>query len=338
MTLHVSINPRVLRWAIERTGLSVENLSQKPCLADLPAWISGDSEPTLNEAEALAKAARIPFGYLLLDEPTEDAIDLPDFRARDGHELPGPSLNLEEILEESSWRLSWYAEHAIEVPQLLGSAGLEDSPEEAAQSAARTLRWSTESLHNPRNALDQLADLIEDAGMLVMRSATPSSYTRQPLSTEEFSGFTLVEEGFALVFINAAATSTAQLFALAHQLGQVVLGEPGMSGDGSWHPVERWCHCFAAELLGTETQALEDLMDEQSPSPSSGNHTDVFELSQEAGDFRYATRIRLGRRFLESVVEAARSGALFQSDAAALLGVQHASAFQELMDFGLEVA
>lgn len=338
MTLHVSINPRVLRWAIERTELSVENLSQKPCLADLPAWISGDIEPTLNEAEALAKAARIPFGYLLLDEPTEHAIDLPDFCARDGHELPGPSLNLEEILEESSWRLSWYAEHAVEAPQLLGSVELNDSPEEAAHIAARTLQRPTESLHNPRNVLDQLADLIEDAGVLVMRSATPSSDTCQSLSADEFSGFTLIEDGFALIFINTAARSTAQLFALARQLGHVVLGEPGISGYGSGHPVERWCHRFATELLRTETQVLEDLTDEQSPRPSSGNHTDAAGLSHEAEDFRYATRSRLGRRFLESVVEAARSGALFQRDAARLLGVQQALAFQELMDFGLEVA
>lgn len=333
MTLHVSINPRVLRWAIERTGLGVEELSQQPCLADLASWVSGGSEPTLNEAEALAKAARIPFGYLLLDEPTEHAIDLPDFRARDGQERPGLSLDLEEVLEESSWRLSWYAEHAVDSPQLLGSAGLEDSPEEAAQSAARTLRWSTESVHNPQILLDQLADLIEDAGVLVMRSAT-----RQPLSTEEFSGFTLVEEGFALIFINAAARSTAQLFALAHQLGHVVLGEPGISGNGSAHPVERWCHRFAAELLQTQTLAFNDLMDERSAHPPSDHHADAVALSHEAEDFRYATRIHLGRRFLQSVVEAARSGALFQRDAARLLGVQQASAFQELMDFSLEVA
>lgn len=333
MTLHVSINPRVLRWAVERTELTVKDLSQKPCLADLASWVSGDSQPTLIEAEALAKATRIPFGYLLLDEPTEHAIGLPDFRARDGQQLPGVSLDLEEVLEESSWRLCWYAEHAVESPQLLGSAGLEDSPEEATQSAARTLRWSTDSLHNPHDVLDQLAHLIEDAGMLVMRSDT-----RQSLSTEEFSGFTLVEDGFALIFINAAARSTAQLFALGHQLGHVVLGEPGICGDGSGHPVERWCHRFAAELLGTETQALKDLIDEHSPRPPSGNHTVAVRLSHEAVDFRYATRIRLGRRFLESVVEAARSGSLFQRDAAGLLGVQQASAFQELMDFGLEVA
>lgn len=332
MTLHVSINPRVLRWAVERTGLVVEELSQQPCLADLVSWVSGDSEPTLNEAEALAKAARIPFGYLLLDEPTEHAIDLPDFRAGDGQELPGLNLDLEEILEKSSWRLCWYAEHAVESPQLLGSAGLEDSPEEAARSAARTLRWSTESLHNPRNALDQLADLIEDAGVLVMRSPTPSSDTRQ-----RFNGFTLVEDGFALIFINAAAKRTAQLFALAHHLGHVVLGEPGISGDRFGHPVERWCHRFAAELLQTQTLTLEDLMDEHSPRSPSGNPADAVGLSHEAEDFRYATRIRLGRRFLQSVVEAARSGALFQRDAARLLGVQQASAFQELMDCGLEV-
>lgn len=332
MTLHVSINPRVLRWAVERTELTVEDLSQQPCLADLASWVSGASEPTLNEAEALAKAAQIPFGYLLLDEPTEHAIDLPDFRARDGQERPGLSLDLEEVLEESSWRLSWYAEHAVDSPQLLGSAGLKDSPEEAAQSAARRLRWSTEYLHNPRNALDQLADLVEDAGMLVMRSAT-----RQPLSTEEFSGFTLVEDDFVLIFINAAARSTTQLFALAHQLGHVVLGEAGISGDRFGHPVERWCHRFAAELLQTQTQALKDLIDEHSPRPPSGNPADTVGLSHEAEDFRYATRIRLGRRFLQSVVEAARSGALFQRDAARLLGVQQAAAFQELMDFGLEV-
>lgn len=341
MTLRVSIDPRVLRWAVERTGLVVEDLSQIPRLADLPAWVAGDSEPTLSEAEALAKAAQIPFGYLLLNEPTEHGLDLPDFRARDGQDVPRVSLDLEEVLDESSWRLAWYAEYAvahdIQAPHLLGSAELNDCPEQAAQRAARLLQWSMASLHNTRNLLDKLADLIENAGLLVMHSAATGSYTRQPISAREFSGFTLVEEGFALVFINAAATGTSQLFALAHQLGHVVLGEPGLSGDGSRHVVERWCQRFAAELLRVETLGLERRRDRRGPRPSSVNHTDAFGLSHKAENFRFATRIWLGHRFLQSVVNVARSGVLFQRDAASLLGVREASAFQELMDCSLEV-
>lgn len=66
--VRVNIQPHMLAWALDSTGLPEDELGKR--FPKLPQWRSGESRPTLNQARELAKLARIPFGRLLLDEPT----------------------------------------------------------------------------------------------------------------------------------------------------------------------------------------------------------------------------------------------------------------------------
>lgn len=377
MTLRININPQVLRWAAQRTGLSPADLSKKAHLHHLQAWLSGEKEPTMRQAEALAAAARIPFGYLLLDEPTEDTVNLPDFRTLNSRQISRISPDLRDVINESSRRLSWYTEYAAEVgidaPRLLGSAKLSESPEQAAEIAATNLEWSAGTRKSGREAVAILAESIEDAGVLVMRNSIVGNNAHRPLSIEEFRGFTLVEDGFPLIFVNTSDAKTAQLFSLAHELGHVALGKPGISGDEEdGHQVERWCNLFAAELLLPRAQIIDRFSDREDLSLFIEEQSRAYGASREAviwrlvdlgkigrteaeklvsslpairdirrgggGDFRYTTRTRLGRRFLGAVTEAAVSGDLPQRDAARFLGVRKSKAFRNLVDFTLEAA
>lgn len=66
--VRVNIQPHMLAWALDSTGLPEAELEKR--FPKLPQWRSGESRPTLPQARELAKLARIPFGRLLLDEPT----------------------------------------------------------------------------------------------------------------------------------------------------------------------------------------------------------------------------------------------------------------------------
>ncbi|MCT1369550.1 hypothetical protein M3701_05080 [Corynebacterium mucifaciens] len=66
--VRVNIQPHMLAWALDSTGLPEAELEKR--FPKLPQWRSGENRPTLPQARELAKLARIPLGRLLLDEPT----------------------------------------------------------------------------------------------------------------------------------------------------------------------------------------------------------------------------------------------------------------------------
>lgn len=66
--VRVNIQPHMLAWALDSTGLPEAELKKR--FPKLPQWRSGENRPTLPQARELAKLARIPLGRLLLDEPT----------------------------------------------------------------------------------------------------------------------------------------------------------------------------------------------------------------------------------------------------------------------------
>ncbi len=85
----VAVNESVLRWAIERSGLSRGALQEK--FPKLQQWIAGAKWPTLHQLEAFAKATSTPFGYLFLSEPPEETLPIPHFRTIEDEPANSPS-------------------------------------------------------------------------------------------------------------------------------------------------------------------------------------------------------------------------------------------------------
>lgn len=88
----IPVNPGLLRWARERSGLAQEHLATK--FKKLPDWEDGETQPTLKQVEAFARAVHLPVGYLFLTEPPEEPIPIPDFRTLTGQPVTRPSPNL----------------------------------------------------------------------------------------------------------------------------------------------------------------------------------------------------------------------------------------------------
>ena len=106
----VPVNPELLRWARERSGIAQEDLAAK--FRKLPEWEDGETQPTLKQVEAFARAVHVSVGYLFLTEPPEEAVPIPDFRTFPGQAVRRPSPNLLDTIYTCQERQSWYRDFA----------------------------------------------------------------------------------------------------------------------------------------------------------------------------------------------------------------------------------
>lgn len=284
MSVRVPIKPGVLEWAIRKTGAPIEELARTSDFKHIIEWLTEDKAPTIRQAEKLAAKAGVPYPLLLLNEPVEDKILLPDFRTRGNVGINNPSSELEQVINDCTSRLDWYVEFAQEEDlfpvELIGSFHISQNPQQTAIEVRNSLGWTPGRYSLGEKAVSKLSSVIEDAGILVMRSAMVRNNTKRPLNKDEFSGFTLINHEYALIFVNAKDTKSAQLFSLAHELGHVVIGQPGISAEQSLKSeveVERWCNRFAAEFLIPATYFGEIWNETYSPNDA------VSRISQRVG-------------------------------------------------------
>src|SRR5262245_38061314 len=77
----VAVNPELLRWAIDRSRLTRSDLAE--AFPKLDEWLNGQRQPTYRQLERFAHKTMTPLGYLYLDKPPEEHLDIPDFRTVD---------------------------------------------------------------------------------------------------------------------------------------------------------------------------------------------------------------------------------------------------------------
>ena len=104
--------PKLLNWAVARTGLPAAELVKKLGISNdiLAHWQDGTASPTIVQAEKLAKTASIPFPLLFLNEIPDLSIDIPDFRTPNSVKLSHPSLDLETVINHARLCQDWYRE------------------------------------------------------------------------------------------------------------------------------------------------------------------------------------------------------------------------------------
>lgn len=298
--MRVAIQPGMIRWARERAGLDVLDLTSR--FAKLPDWESGEAQPTLKQLEAFARAVHVPVGYLFLTEPPEESLPIPDFRTIAGREVSQPSPNLLDTIYTCQERQSWYRDFAriTRQPELtfVGSASLDTPPERAAAEMRAVLGFDLASRRDCPSWTDALRLFIrqaDDAGLLIMVSGVVMSNNQRRLDPAEFRGFALTDPLAPLVFINGADTKAAQMFTLAHELAHIWLGTSALSNLGAAPRLgvrreEVWCNAVAAELL-VPLASLKAELQEAEPLPTA--------LSRLARTFKVSSLVIL-RRLLDA--------------------------------------
>ncbi len=230
MVAKITVNPELLRWAVDRSGLSFSDFREP-----VQEWIRGDSHPTVRKLEGFARKAMIPLGYLFLASPPAESIGIPDFRTIRDEKRRTYSPNLRDTITDLQRRQAWMREYLIEAGNdplaFVGSITLAQSPSQAAVVIRKELRltagWQGQQ-SDWEAALTMLRRAIEHAGIFISMTNQVGLNTRRALNQEEFRGFVLIDDYAPWIFVNTNDAKSAQMFTLAHEMVHVWMGKAGL--------------------------------------------------------------------------------------------------------------
>lgn len=92
MTSRISVKSNVLQWAILKSNKDIESIEEK--FPKLKEWLSNEMNPTFKQVQSLSAFLNIPFGYLLIDTPPKEDIELLKFRTLNSQDDDNPSREL----------------------------------------------------------------------------------------------------------------------------------------------------------------------------------------------------------------------------------------------------
>lgn len=257
MSDKANITPNVLKWARESARISEEFAAKKLSVSidKLKEWEAGTSQPTIKQAEKLAKIYKRPFALFFLPEIPRDFQPLKDFRKKTAKNLTTASIFIiREIQQKQAWLRDFFEENNEPQLPFVGKYNLENNPIQVAKDILETLNfYPTDYITD--NPIKEWIEKAESRGIFISR--TSFIHTRLLLDSEEIQGFTISDSYAPFVFINSDDWNAPLLFTLIHELAHIWIAESGVSNEiepklehrNSLHPVELFCNEVAANVL-----------------------------------------------------------------------------------------
>lgn len=251
------ITPNVLKWARESARMTEATASAKVSVTAerLKEWEEGVSQPTIRQAQNLAKAYKRPFALFFLPEIPRDFQPLQDFRKSGSKELTTSSVFIiREVQQKQSWISDVYKENKEEQLPFVGRFSIKDDPQQVAHDILATLDIKPGS-YRFENPIKEWIEAAERNGIFVSR--TSFIHSRLKLDSKELQGFAITDPYAPFVFVNSEDWNAPQLFTLVHELAHIWIAETGISNEvepdirnrEKYHPVELFCNEVAANAL-----------------------------------------------------------------------------------------
>lgn len=255
------LNPAVLIWARQRSGLEREEVAQtlqRP-VEEIVLWEEGKATPTYPQLESLAyKVYKRPLALFFFPSPPAEPSAKRSFRT-----LPDP------VLEQLSAGIRYLIRDGLAkqeaLVELTGPKNPVSSPifretrltpEADVAVAASTTREQLgitlsdqRAFLDTRDALGRWRSAIEDRGIYVFKNS---------FGSQDVSGFCLYHPEFPIIYINNNSSMTRQIFTLIHELAHILLTTGGITKADTTYirtlrgrdfRIEVFCNQFAGELL-----------------------------------------------------------------------------------------
>lgn len=257
MRTEVNIKSNMFTWAIARAGYDLSDFAIKfPKIQD---WVDQKKKPTVKQLEAFSKKVHLPFGYLFLPEPPKESLPIPFFRTNNGGQN-NVSINVYDTILLMQQRQDWLREYLIEndfqhlpfVGKFRNSQNYNEIVADIRNTLGLNNEWAS-SFKTWQEALDHLAQKIEDIGITIVFNGVVENNTSRPISVDECRGFVLVDPVAPFMFINNSDGKAAQLFTIIHELAHIWTGHSAgfdfrqllPAND----PIELLCDKVSAEFL-----------------------------------------------------------------------------------------
>lgn len=250
--------PSVLRWAREKSNLSLEEASEKikRPIEQIRDWEEGGQNPSIAQARTASEVYKRPLAVFFLPEPPVGFETLRDFRRlREG--ITGEySSELSLLIRTTLFRQRWVRDFLVSEGEqeldFVGSTSLNNNPIEVAKSIKEVLNISTEEQKKCRTRTEARKlwfRKTEIAGVFIL--------CQRGIGLLEARGFLVSDDIAPFIFVNPGDSKVAQIFSLAHELAHLWLNQSGVSNleitgrfdDQEVQEIEIFSNKVAAELV-----------------------------------------------------------------------------------------
>lgn len=253
-----AVSTKVLKWARNASGLSVEEVVSKLGWKSNEKFESieaGELEPTRVILNKLAEIYRKPLIAFYMDEPPKASKMALDFRT-----LPDPDRRTEQILQtlvrdvqarQDIVRAALEEADEAVILKFPGSIKLGMKSDLVAKAIAKEIGFSGQDFANCADVNEAFAKLrtaIEKSGVFVLIESNLGSHHTN-IGAGVFRGFALSDPSAPFIVINAKDTKAAWAFTLMHELTHVWMGQSALSGYDSTIAIEKFCDEVAAAYL-----------------------------------------------------------------------------------------
>jgi Zn-dependent peptidase ImmA (M78 family) len=262
-----SINPNILIWCREASGISFEEASLKFGAEKIQNWENGNDFPTYNQLKQLCDFYRKPVAICFFPEPPVYKSLTSSFRtipsviessilSRNIINLLDDArimqLNLYELNESVNVRFSYFSSmiFSSDIPtkaqQLRKVLDVELSKQKSIKSSSDHFEFWREK--------------FSEIGIYVFKDS---------FGNNDISGFCLYDNTFPIIYINNSLAFTRQTFTLFHELCHIIQRTSGidMLNDQFYHAhlsdsdlsIERACNSFAGAFLVPDDDFLKTI-------------------------------------------------------------------------------
>ena len=245
----VPVNAEVVRWAVEESGLLLEDVSGRVGVdvVVLRDWMDGTARPSQGEFTRLFKALKRPSALFFAPRAPEP-LGVPALRGSPGQTDRALSER-ERLWVRRSRRLQrmmsflfqQQGRRVADLPRI-------DLDEDTEIAGTRVRRWLGVSV-DLQMSWDSSVDSwrwwrmrLEGRGILVFALQ---------LGPEGIRGFSFADEVAPVIAVNTAYNRGARIFSAFHELGHLTLQSESVCVDlvSDIANEERWCEQFAASVL-----------------------------------------------------------------------------------------
>lgn len=261
------VNAPLLVWAREDAGYSQVEVAakiKKP-LSVLQSWELGESQPTLRQAEALAKLYDRPFSVFALPTPppvppvAAECRRLPGVRP--GKEPPELRLAIRRLVQRRRVARHLYAEMGDDPVDFPLRATLQTDPEHLGERMRKALEVTLEqqfAWNSEYVAFRAWREAVERIGVLVCQF--PGG------GMTEVRGMSILHFPLPVAGVSSKELPLSKPFTLLHEVAHLALAagdaeHPALEEEepeADWLKVERFCETAAAAALMPATVFHED--------------------------------------------------------------------------------
>ena len=329
------VNPAVLAWARETSGLSPEEAVKKldiraargvEALDRLDALETGKAAPTQKMLIRMAKCYRRPLVALYLRDIPPKGPDDRDFRRFPEIASRRDAGLVDAVVRDISCRQSIVRasiEAAGEEQPLayVGSVKPEDGVTAAVDAIKDSLGFDIEKFRaaeSPRKSFDYLRSLAESRGMFVILIDNLGSPDTK-IKVEMFRGFALVDEVAPFIAVNINNSASAWSFTLAQEIAHVWIGKTQIGSELDERKAEEFCSEVASQFLLPEDEIDDVEVDSGMSEDEIASRISHFAKSRRVGSAMVAHRLHranaISRVVCENLAERFKKALEEQADA-----------------------